>query len=368
MAGVIVITWVDPHPASCSVGFDSNPIAYGGGTTLRWTSTNADYWVYISNIGYVGSSGAAWVAPLLSTNYSYTCSGYGGNDIWRNAWLTVNAPANCTFNGSTVNHGASVTAYQSPSVPYNQTCNSQTRTCNNGSLSGNYNHQNCTVSNPPPTCALSLNPTAVTQGTPSTLSWSSTDATSCTGNNFSTGGATSGSVSVTPSQSTTYTASCTRPGSSTAQCTGTGSGGKGATLTVSCTPTYTCTGAGSQTISYTNDQCQTSTVTTCVSPQFCSPGSSACLTPSPSGSISASSLLVHFGDTVEITWSTNDTVSCTISGNGDTWTGTSGSDTSSPITDFTTYTISCDDLDADVLEDDLIDSISIFSVPDWFEI
>jgi hypothetical protein len=40
------------------------------------------------------------------------------------------------------------------------------------------------------------------------LSWFSTNATSCTGTNFSTSGATSGSLSITPSGDTTYTISC----------------------------------------------------------------------------------------------------------------------------------------------------------------
>lgn len=68
-----------------------------------------------------------------------------------------------------------------------------------------------TVSAPPipPTASLSASPLAITNGNASTLTWGSTNATSCTGTNFSTGGATSGSVSVSPAADTTYTVTCT---------------------------------------------------------------------------------------------------------------------------------------------------------------
>ena len=60
-----------------------------------------------------------------------------------------------------------------------------------------------------PTASLSANPTSITAGQSSTLTWSSTNATSCTGTGFSTGGATAGSITVTPSSTTTYSVSCT---------------------------------------------------------------------------------------------------------------------------------------------------------------
>jgi hypothetical protein len=55
----------------------------------------------------------------------------------------------------------------------------------------------------------------VDEGKPTTLTWSSTGATSCqaTGG-FSTGGATSGSVSLTPLASASYEIACYGPGGS----------------------------------------------------------------------------------------------------------------------------------------------------------
>jgi hypothetical protein len=79
--------------------------------------------------------------------------------------------------------------------------------------------------------------------------------------------------------------------------------------------------------------------------------------------------LVGSGKPTVISWSTADAASCTVTGtNGDTWTGTSNSETSSPITQFTTYTLVCDDTDPDSTQDDLSDTVSIFLVPSWLEL
>lgn len=66
-----------------------------------------------------------------------------------------------------------------------------------------------------PTASLSAAPSSVNSGGSSTLYWTSTGATSCAGTNFSTGGATSGSVStgvLTANRS--YSVTCTGPGGS----------------------------------------------------------------------------------------------------------------------------------------------------------
>ncbi len=60
-----------------------------------------------------------------------------------------------------------------------------------------------------PTATLSPNPTSIPSGQSSTLTWGSTNATSCIGTTFSTENAVSGSVTVTPSTTTTYSVSCT---------------------------------------------------------------------------------------------------------------------------------------------------------------
>lgn len=58
------------------------------------------------------------------------------------------------------------------------------------------------------TAALSASPTGLNVGSSTTLSWSSANAASCTGTNFSTSNATCGNISVSPSVTTTYSVNC----------------------------------------------------------------------------------------------------------------------------------------------------------------
>ncbi len=94
---------------------------------------------------------------------------------------------------------------------------------------------------PPPTAILVANPTSITAGQSSTLSWSSTNATSCTGNNFATGNAVSGSVSVAPPATTTYSVSCSSAIASATVVVGQPSSGVGPTGPVGPVAT-TCSG------------------------------------------------------------------------------------------------------------------------------
>lgn len=64
----------------------------------------------------------------------------------------VTAPRTCTAPwGGTMAHGDRVTAYSASSVPYGSTCRSEERECSNGSLSGSYTQRACTVT-PPRDC------------------------------------------------------------------------------------------------------------------------------------------------------------------------------------------------------------------------
>ncbi|HEY6878670.1 MAG TPA: hypothetical protein VI299_11660, partial [Polyangiales bacterium] len=70
-------------------------------------------------------------------------------------------PANCTFNAQTVAHGAGLTAYASPSVPFGQGCASEVRTCTDGQLSGSYAYANCSPVAP---AACTFNGSAIAHG------------------------------------------------------------------------------------------------------------------------------------------------------------------------------------------------------------
>ena len=58
---------------------------------------------------------------------------------------SVSSAASCSFNGQVIGHGLSVTAYQSSSVPYGGSCSSENRICTNGTLTGFYDEPNCSV-------------------------------------------------------------------------------------------------------------------------------------------------------------------------------------------------------------------------------
>lgn len=67
---------------------------------------------------------------------------------------TVQAAAQCSLPwGGQLASGGSALAYQYSSVPYGSTCNQEYRTCNNGSLSGAYTNQSCS-SGAPASCQL----------------------------------------------------------------------------------------------------------------------------------------------------------------------------------------------------------------------
>jgi hypothetical protein len=324
-------------PASCSVSLSPNPKSYAGSATLSWSSSNAHYWVYINNVGYVGGSGSTTVSPTSSTDYSCYAHGYGASDGWHSYTLTVNPPASCTLPwGGTLAHGGSVTAYEASSVAYGGTCNSQTRSCSNGTLSGSYQYQSCNQN-------CTFDGSAVSHGS-SVIAYQSAVAPE---------GQTCGSISESRSCS-----NGSLSGSYTHD-----------SCTVACTPSYSCTGAEGNTITYTAADCTTSTIDTCELPEFCTAGSATCLYNAITGDISASPRLVGSGKSTTISWETTDAESCTVSGtNGDTWSGTNTSRTSSPITQVTQYTLTCDDADPDTTEDDFTDRVTVVRVPGWLEI
>ncbi len=72
-----------------------------------------------------------------------------GSYQYSSCTVTDQQNQSCAFSGQSIPHGTTVTAYESSSVPYNQTCKSQIRTCDSGTLSGTYTNTNCTVQTAP---------------------------------------------------------------------------------------------------------------------------------------------------------------------------------------------------------------------------
>ena len=157
-------------------------------------------------------SGQSFVLSWSSTN-AVSCTASGG---WSGAKATggsqsITAP---TVTGS----------YPSP-ISY-------ILDCKNSVGGTNFSKADVTVNPvataPAPTVTLSALPTAITAGEKSTLSWVTTNTTSCTASNAWTGmKPTPGTQDVYPTSSTTYTLSCTGPG---------GSASKSVTVTVNPSP------------------------------------------------------------------------------------------------------------------------------------
>ena len=77
----------------------------------------------------------------------------------------------CAFNGQAVAAGGQVQAYAAPTVPPDQTCQSQSRTCSDAGLSGSFTYASCTVLAPTSctaqtlaNCAVSVAPNGDTSG------------------------------------------------------------------------------------------------------------------------------------------------------------------------------------------------------------
>ncbi len=148
------VTFAPPAPTA-SIYASPSTITVPSSTTLYYSCTNSTS-AYIDNgVGAVSptaSPGTVVVTPGSTTTYTLTCSGAG---------VSTSAQTTVTVNPA-----------------------------------------------PTPTAALSANPVSILSGDTSTLTWSSTNATSCTGSGFSTGSATSGSAPVTPSSTTGYSVTC----------------------------------------------------------------------------------------------------------------------------------------------------------------
>lgn len=101
------------------------------------------------------------------------CNNGDLNGSYAYASCTQGSAGSCLFNGQTYAHGQSVTAYQSSTVPYGQSCVSQQRTCNNGTMSGSYQYGSC---NPNSAQACLFNGQTVAHGQSVTAYASSTVA------------------------------------------------------------------------------------------------------------------------------------------------------------------------------------------------
>lgn len=179
------------QPVSAVGGFTSQPITLGTSGNFNVTLTDLKFPAAFGTLALVGSSAGTVLGKI-----------YGGGTFPVSA-----TPGNYEFN---------VIAIPATGQQY-----------------GLYGIQ---IVNAPPTVTLTAAPTSVAVGGASTLSWTTTSATACTGSGgtFTGSQATgSGSVAVSVAATTTYTLSCTGPGGTASK-----------SVTVTTTPAAGSSGGG----------------------------------------------------------------------------------------------------------------------------
>ncbi len=234
--GQVVSSSAQASQAAPTVTLSASPTSMprGQSSTLTWRSANA---TACSGTGKAfspsGASGSIGVSPGVTTTYGITCTGPGGSAS-QSVEVAVTAAAQLTV-GMTVAATGKIYAYSTPSpstsaigseasgnqgvVIGGPASNSSTwwEVAFDDDLTGWISQSGLAPASPKaPTLTFSVNPPRMARGASSTLSWSSTNATSCSGVGFSPSRA-SGSLLVSPAVSTTYSITCTGSGGSTAQ-------------------------------------------------------------------------------------------------------------------------------------------------------
>jgi hypothetical protein len=241
-------------PPTASLTASPTSITEGSSSTLTWSSTNATSCTgtNFSTGGATNNATGVTVSPPVTTTYTITCTGSAGPPAVDTATVTVTPPAgdttppiisaltssnttdtttDITFTtdegavgqieyGTTLSYGSLTTVESTYTTTHSFTLSSLLPNTlyhyralaedSAGNLTISADQTFTTDPAPvPPTATLDADKSSVTSGSPVTLTWSSTDATSCTGTNFSTGGNTSGSTTLNPTVTTTYTLTCT---------------------------------------------------------------------------------------------------------------------------------------------------------------
>ena len=216
-------------------------ITQGDYSTLSWNTTNCTSATLNPTVGSVNTSGSKAVNPSYTTLYTLTAYGTSGT---KTQTLTVNVSAKpivvpekiCTVSDFSASPTSITSGSSSILSWYTSSCESvnisqvgslnaigskvvyptttTTYTLTARSFTGALQTRNATVNvttvSPPKICTISnfsASDYAITQGDYSTLSWNTTNCTSATLNPTVGSVSTSGSKSVNPSYTTTYTLS-----------------------------------------------------------------------------------------------------------------------------------------------------------------
>ncbi len=386
-----------------TVTLSANPttVPMNGSSTLSWTTSSATSCT--GSGGWSGSksvpNGSQSVGPLsASTAYTLSCTGAGGTTqksvtVNLTGAPVVNISANpttvsaggtsqltwssqsatgCTASGAWSGNKATSGTAQTPTL---NTTSDFVLACTGAGGSGQSAARVTVSSTSPaaPTVTLSANPTTVAMNGTSTLSWTTSNATSCTGSGGWSGSKSvpNGSQSVGPiTASTTYTLACTGAGGTTQKSVTvtlavapvvsisanptTVSAGGTSQLTWSSQNATACSASGAWSGSKaTSGNAQTPVLNTTSNFVLTCTGaggssqSSAQVTvsqPSPSAptvNLSVSAASVAPNATVTLNWTSTNADTCMAT---DGWSGTkasSGSETSAALNTTTTFTLEC---------------------------
>lgn len=266
---VLLATWglsscagtskASPSTPTVSLTATSASITSGQSVTLNWQSSNANSVTITATAGTATrtvttssqASGTVKDSPTESTTYTATATGPGGSSTPATAKVTVSAASpqvtNLTVSPTAISSGQSVSigwqtlnatsitiTAEAGSTTRNLTTSSQssgtvsdTPTANTtytavatgpGGSSQPLTAQVAVTSAPPTITQLTANPTSVSAGQTTTLTWATTNATSVTFNPAIPFGddsgplPTSGSAVVPISQTTTFALTATGPG------------------------------------------------------------------------------------------------------------------------------------------------------------
>ncbi|MEQ1723837.1 MAG: hypothetical protein ABL930_11720, partial [Pseudobdellovibrio sp.] len=120
--------------ASCSVDTPASCL-FNGQTIADGQTVNS----FLNSNEAIGQS---------CTSQTRTCTNGTLAGSYQFATCVVDAPASCLFNGQTVSSGDTINAYQSSAVEYAQMCIAESRTCDNGHLSGSFAFASCDAGQP----------------------------------------------------------------------------------------------------------------------------------------------------------------------------------------------------------------------------
>jgi RHS repeat-associated protein len=218
-----------------TVSITANPAAIktGDPCSLIWTSENAQSVSIDNGIGAVAASGSISVNPQSTTTYTITATGACGTQT-QSVTITVYQPPTVSINAtptSIITGQTSILSWSSTNavtvtidnnigaVPANSSLTVKPTTTTTYTIYATGPGGTATASvtltvtpPPPPIVTLTANPASIVQGSSSTLTWSSANATTLSIDNGIGAVNPTGSTLVSPNQTTTYTITATGPG------------------------------------------------------------------------------------------------------------------------------------------------------------